>query len=94
MNAAELIRYCRKHRSGVPEGSIADPAVLRDVLMELLEMHLEDLAEHAARNAPPLTQHAGTGKLVPSAPAPAPLDPRDDSTARALATLIGYLEDR
>ena len=67
-SAADLIAYCRNNRIGTPEGDIRDPRVLADVLRQLLEAHLEDLAERGAGGAP-------------------------DATARALATLIGYVED-
>ena len=77
MTAAELIRHCREHRTGVPAGDIADPQVLRRVLTLLLERHVARIQD------PPRWQFGAK-----------PVDPREDATALAIATLVGYLEDR
>ena len=78
MSAAELIRHCREHRTGTPAGDIADPKVLRQVLVLLLERHLAKIQEPAPWWLPGVV----------------PADPREDPTACAIATLISYLEDR
>ena len=78
MSAAELVKHCRATRTGIPAGDIADPQVLRRVLTLLLEKHLMRI-----QDAPRWWQ-----------PGAVPVDPREDATALAIATLVGYLEDR
>jgi hypothetical protein len=92
VNAAELVAHCRTQRQGAPEGDIRSPAVLADVLTLVLD---ERLSELASRTQPPTggIYDSLHGRVVPSLPGvPAP-DPKDDSMARSLATLIGYVED-
>ena len=45
MSAAELVKHCREHRTGVPAGDIADPKVLHKVLTLLLEKHVMRLVD-------------------------------------------------
>ena len=92
MKSAELIRYCRERRSGVPEGDIRDPRVLADVLGVLLD---ERLAELESRAEPPshYVQDAGSGGLVPTVPGVRAPDPREDFFTCQLATLCGYVQD-
>ena len=78
MSAAELVKHCREHRTGVPAGDIADPKVLHKVLTLLLGKHLATI-----QATPPWWQ-----------PGAVPVDPQQDQMACAIATLVGYLEDR
>ena len=78
MSAAELVKRCRATRTGIPAGDIADPKVLHKVLTLLLGKHLA-----AIQATPPWWQ-----------PGAKPVDPHEDPTALAIATLVGYLEDR
>lgn len=91
MNARQLIAHCRETRGGIPSGDIRDPATLRAVLLELLEAHLQDLAERVPERES--IYDLNNGRSVPVGPAPRAPDPRDDSTALALGTLISYVED-
>ena len=92
MNARELVKHCRAHREGAPPaGDIREAGVLRDVLTMILEQRLEDLTESAPKQA--MRYDLDNGRMVALEPAPKPADPREDSTAHALATLIGYIED-
>jgi hypothetical protein len=92
MNAGELVAYCRAHRKGKPDGDIREPRVLAEVLTMVLDERLSSLAD-MAQAASGHVHDTRTGQLVPTIPAkPAP-DAKEDSTARALASLIGYLED-
>jgi hypothetical protein len=92
MNAAELIAYRRAHREGVPEGDLRDPRVLADLLTMLLEDHLARI-EGNAQAPTGFVFDSTRGRVVPTIPGrPAPAA-TEDGTARALATLIGYLED-
>ena len=78
VTAAELIKHCRERRTGIPAGDAGDPKVLRRVLTLLLERHVARITA-----APPWwNEHIKRA------------DPREDETACALATFIGYLEDR
>ena len=78
MSAVDLVKHCREHRTGTPAGDIADPKVLHKVRTLLLERHLAKIQEPAPWWLPGVV----------------PADPREDVTACAIATLLGYLEDR
>lgn len=78
--------------AGKARGDIRDPRVLCDILTMLLEEHLDRL-EGQAQPAGGHVVDSGTGRIVPTTRAkPAP-DPREDRTACAIATLIGYVQD-
>jgi hypothetical protein len=92
MNVSEVVAHCRTHRQGVPEGDLRDPRVLADLLSMVLSGHLERL-ECNVQEATGYVFDSRTGKTVPTIPGrPAP-SATEDGTARALATLIGYLQD-
>jgi hypothetical protein len=93
MTPQELIAHCRTTRQGKPEGDIHSPAAMADVLTMLLEDRMRELASRAR---PPSGGRLDSlnGRVVPTEPGtPAP-DPREDSMARGLATLIGYLAEQ
>jgi hypothetical protein len=92
MSPQELIAYCRTTRQGKPEGDIRSPAVMRDVLTMLLEDHMARLPASVQRETSGVYDSLN-GRVVRAAPDPPPPDPKNDATARELATLIGYLED-
>lgn len=92
MNADELVLYRRTKRDGVPEGDLRDPHVIANVLKLALGDHLDRLSAQAT----PADRHIyddRMGKIVPTVPARPGPDPKEDRTACALASLIGYLED-
>ena len=92
MNVSEVVAHCRTHRQGVPEGDLRDPRVLAELLTMVLEDHLARIEGNG--EAPTgYVFDSRMGKIVPTIPGrPAPAA-TEDSTARALATLIGYLQD-
>lgn len=92
MSPAELVAHCRTTREGKPEGDIRSPAVVADVISMLLEDRMRELANRAR---PPSggIQDTRTGRIVLTEPAVPAQDPRSDSMACGLATLISYLED-
>ncbi len=78
ITAAELVKHCRERRTGVPAGDIADAKILGKVLTLLLERHIARITADAPWWNPNVRR----------------ADPREDETACALATFVGYLEDR
>ncbi|MBS0374794.1 MAG: hypothetical protein JSR73_09415 [Proteobacteria bacterium] len=92
VTATDLIAYQRTHRGGPPpEGSILDPATLADNLTAVLEQHVERVKERWPKQS--RRWDLDLGRWVPDGPPPPPFDLREDSTARALATLIGYVNE-
>jgi hypothetical protein len=92
MTPQELIAHCRTTRQGKPDGDLRSPTVMAEVLTMVLEDHMRELASRAR---PPSGGRLDSlnGRVVTTDPGtPAP-DPREDSMARGLATLIGYLAD-
>lgn len=96
MNAEQLIEFCRsaRERGSRPQGDITKPAVLLSILRTLLDMQLRALELRAEQEADRAgyTQDAQTGQIVPLK-RPAKVDPRHDDLARALATLISYVQE-
>jgi hypothetical protein len=94
-SAEDLIAFQRtqRERRGLPppEGSILDADTLVDNLTALLEEHIERLRERVPAQS--MRWDLDRGQSVPTGPAPPPFDPREDSTASALALLIGYIAD-
>jgi hypothetical protein len=92
MKASELIQHCREQRQGTPEGDLRDPQLLGELLTEVLDVRLAELAS-CARGPSGGRYDSTLGRVVPTEPAvPAP-DPTEDRLACQIATLIGYAED-
>ena len=89
---AELVAYERAQRKGpAPDGNILEAATLAENLTAVLAEHVERLSERWPKQ--PTRWNGNNGRFEPDGPPPEPFDPSSDSTARSLATLIGYLED-
>jgi hypothetical protein len=89
---AELVAYQRTQRRGTPAGDILEPAMLVENLTLVLTGHVEELRERWPTQE---TRWDGNrGHFVSDGPPPPPFDLSTDATAKRLATLIGYLEER
>jgi hypothetical protein len=91
MHVNELITWARENRQGKTEGDIRDPALLADLLRTILADHLEATEPKAE---PDRSAIGRNGWLTIKGALPTARTPADcDSTAQALATLVGYLEE-